>query len=38
LLFLSKIHISRLKNVHFETTFFQLSDWVRKFQGSLVAA
>jgi len=37
-LFLSKIHLARLKNSHFETTFSRLSVWDRKFPGSLVPA
>jgi transposase len=37
-LFFSKIHLSRLKNSHFRTTFFRLSVWDRKFPRSLVPA
>jgi hypothetical protein len=37
-MFLSKIHLSWLKNSHFKTTFFRLSDWDIKFPGSLVRA
>ena len=37
-LFLSKIHLARLKNSHFGTTFFRLSVWDRKFPGPLVPA
>ena len=37
-LFLSKIHLARLKNSHFEITFFRLSVWDRKFPGPLVPA
>jgi hypothetical protein len=37
-LFLSKVHLSRLKNSYFETTYSRLSVWDRKFQRSLVTA
>ena len=37
-LFLSKIHLSILKNSHFRTTFFRLSVWDMKFPRSLVPA
>jgi hypothetical protein len=37
-LFFSKIHLSRLKNSHFRTTFFRLSVWDIKFPRSLVPA
>ena len=35
-MFLSKIHLSWIKNSHFETFFFRLSVWDRKFPGLLV--
>jgi len=38
LMFLSKIHHSRLKNSFFRTTFSRLLVWDRKFPGSLVPA
>lgn len=38
LLFLSKIHLARLKYSHFKTTFFRISLWCRKLPGSLVPA
>jgi hypothetical protein len=37
-LFFSIIHLSRLKNSHFMTTFFRLSVWHIKFPRSLVTA
>lgn len=37
-LFLSKIHLSKLKKGHFKTTFFRLSVWDKTFPGSLVPA
>ncbi|MDO9340807.1 MAG: hypothetical protein Q7T72_09830, partial [Bacteroidales bacterium] len=37
-LFLSKTHLSRLKNNHLRTTFFRLSVWDIKFPCSLVTA
>jgi hypothetical protein len=37
-LFLSKVHLSRLKNSHFVTTFFQLSVWNKKFPGLPILA
>jgi len=38
LLFLGKTHLSWLKNNRFKITFSRLSDWDRKFRGSLVPA
>ena len=38
LLFLSKTAFPRLQNSFFRTTFSQVSDWDRKFSGSLVPA
>jgi hypothetical protein len=38
LLFFSKKALSRLKNNYFGKTFFRLSNWDRKFPGSLVPA
>jgi transposase len=35
-LFLSKIHLSKLKNSHFMTTFFWLPVWNTKFPGLLI--
>jgi len=35
-MFLSKIHLSWIKNSHFETFFFRLLVWDRKFPGLLV--
>jgi len=37
-LFLSKIHLTRLKNSLFGTTFFRLSVWDTKFPGLLIPA
>lgn len=36
--FLSKIHLSRLKNSHLKITFFRLSVWNTKFRGLLIPA
>ena len=38
LLFLSKLHLTKLKNSHFRIPFFPLSGWDRKFPGSMVPA
>jgi hypothetical protein len=38
LMFLNKIHLSRLKTSLFMTTFSRISIWCRKFPGSLVPA
>ena len=38
LMFLSKLHLSRLKNSFLEIPFFRLSVWDREFPGSLVPA
>jgi len=37
-LFLDKTHLSWLKNNRFKITFPRLSDWDRKFRGSMVPA
>jgi hypothetical protein len=37
-LFLSKTHLFKRINGHFETTFLRLSSWSREFRGSLITA
>lgn len=37
-IFLSKMHLFKRINGHFETTFLRLSGWIREFGGSLITA